>query len=123
MQAIAIALGGALGALARYWATSAVTFWLGKDFPYGTLTVNVMGSLLIGFLSITLLERASIAPEWRGFLQVGLLGAFTTFSTFSLDTLQLLQQAAYLKALVNVFGSVLLCLLATYIGILLAKTL
>lgn len=121
MQVIAVALGGALGALARYWTANLITGWLGRDFPYGTLAVNIVGSLLIGFLSVILLERTAIAPEWRGFLIVGLLGAFTTFSTFSLDTLHLLQQAAYLKAFINVFASVLLCLIAAYLGTLLAK--
>lgn len=123
MQILAIACGGALGALARYGVSHAITLWLGRGFPYGTLTVNVVGSLLLGFVSVILLERATLAPEWRGFLVVGLFGAFTTFSTFSLDTLHLLQQAAYLKALVNVLGNVLLCLVAAYIGILLAKAL
>lgn len=121
MQIAAVALGGALGAVARYWTVVWVSAYLGRDFPYGTLVVNVTGSLLIGFLSVILLERVSIAPEWRNFLIVGLLGAFTTFSTFSLDTLYLLQQAAVVKALLNVFANVLFCLIAAYVGTLLAK--
>ncbi len=120
-QTLIIAFGGALGAAARYWASSLVALWLGRDFPYGALVVNVAGSFLMGFLSIWLAERVAIAPEWRSFLLIGLLGAFTTFSTFSLDTLHLLQQAAYIKAGMNVLLSVSFCLGAAYLGVILAK--
>ena len=83
-QALAIATGGAIGALLRYWTSLAVHSKLGAGFPYGTLTVNVIGSLLMGFLYIWFVDRLAMGPAIRGFLFIGVLGAFTTFSTFPL---------------------------------------
>ena len=83
-QTLAIAAGGAIGALLRFWASNGVYALLGRGFPYGTLVVNVLGSLAMGYLYIVMIERAALAPEWRAFALVGLLGAFTTFSTFSI---------------------------------------
>ena len=117
LQLIAIASGGAVGALLRFWTVEGMAVWLGRSFPYGTLTVNVIGSLLIGFLYVLLVEKGSFAPEWRSLLVVGLLGAFTTFSTFSLDTIQLLQHGYMVKAMINVLMSVVLCLLAVWLGL------
>ncbi|MFP5504999.1 MAG: fluoride efflux transporter CrcB [Gammaproteobacteria bacterium] len=122
-QLVAIAAGGALGALLRFWVASGVAAWLGRGFPYGTLLVNVSGSLAIGVLYILLLERADVGAVWRLFLMTGLLGAFTTFSTFSLETLVLIESGEYLKAGVNVLLSVILCLAAAYAGILLGRQL
>lgn len=85
-QLVAIAAGGAVGALLRFWVASGVAVWLGRDFPYGTLIINTTGSLAIGVLYVVLLERFDGGLAWRAFLVVGLLGAFTTFSTFSLET-------------------------------------
>lgn len=122
-QLVAIAAGGALGALLRFWVASGVAAWLGRGFPYGTLLVNVSGSLAIGVLYILLLERADVCAVWRLFLMTGLLGAFTTFSTFSLETLVLIESGEYLKAGFNVLLSVILCLAAAYAGILLGRQL
>lgn len=122
-QLVAIAAGGALGALLRFWATSGVAAWLGRDFPYGTLLVNVSGSLTIGVLYILLVERADVGTVWRLFLMTGLLGAFTTFSTFSLETLILIESGEHLKAVMNVLLSVFLCLAAASAGILLGRQL
>lgn len=122
-QLVAIAAGGALGALLRFWVASGVAAWLGRGFPYGTLLVNVSGSFAIGVLYILLLERADVGAVWRLFLMTGLLGAFTTFSTFSLETLVLIESGEYLKAGVNVLLSVMLCLAAAYAGILLGRQL
>ncbi len=121
MQLLAIGVGGALGALLRYWTSTGVHHLLGRDFPYGTLTVNVLGSLLIGLLSVVMLDRLSVGPEWRAGLLIGLLGAFTTFSTFSLDTLNLIEQGAMFKALLNVTASVVLCLAAVWVGVILGR--
>ncbi len=118
----AIAAGGAIGALLRFWVSSSMYALLGRDFPYGTLIVNVWGCFLMGFLSIFMLERF-ISAEWRVALLIGLLGAFTTFSTFSLETLTLLQGGEQTKALLNIFISILLCLLATWLGMSLARQL
>lgn len=122
-QTLAIAAGGALGAVLRYWASSAVHARLGTGFPYGTLTVNVLGSLLIGFLSVWLLERMVAGPGLRAFLLIGLLGAFTTFSTFSLETLNLLEGGEPGRAALNIIASVLVCVAAASLGVLAARQL
>ncbi len=116
-QILMIAGGGALGAVLRYWLSSGVYAWLGRGFPYGTLAVNLLGSLLMGFLYVLLIERLAAGPEWRAALLVGLLGAFTTFSTFSLETLNLLEQAQVLKAVLNALISVLACVFAAWLGV------
>lgn len=118
---LAIAFGGALGALGRYGVTQGVHGVLGRGFPYGTMTANVIGSLIIGVLFVLLIERQDVSPELRGFLVVGFLGAFTTFSSFSLETINLMTQGEMGKAILNVFFSVTLCLVATWGGILLAR--
>ena len=120
-QTLAIAAGGAAGAVARYWVSNGVYGLLGRDFPYGTLAVNVLGSLAMGFVYVLLLERVLAAAELRGLLLVGFLGAFTTFSTFSLETLNLIEQAAHLKAVTNVLVSVLVCILAAALGVWLGR--
>ena len=122
-QALAIAAGGAIGALLRFWMSNGVYVLLGRGFPYGTLAVNVLGSLVMGFLYIVMLERLSLGAEWRGFVLVGLLGAFTTFSAFSMETLTLLEQADYGKAITNMLLSVVACVAAAYIGVLMARQL
>lgn len=122
-QTLAIAAGGALGALLRYWTSTTVYTRLGTGFPYGTLTVNVVGSLLIGFLSVWLMERMVAGPALRGFLLIGVLGAFTTFSTFSLETLNLLEAGSLGKALLNIIVSVLVCIACASVGVLAARQL
>ena len=122
-QTLAIALGGAAGAVARYWASNGVYGLLGRGFPYGTLFVNVLGSLVMGVLYILLLERMSVGPEVRGVLLIGFLGAFTTFSTFSIETLNLIEQAAYVKAMLNALLSVVVCIGAAWLGVLLGRSL
>jgi len=121
MQTLAIAAGGAVGALGRFWVSSAVYGWLGRGFPWGTLVVNVAGSLAMGFLYVLLVDRMALSAEVRAALTVGLLGAFTTFSTFSLETLNLIEGGEPLKAALNVAVSVLLCLLAAWAGVMLAR--
>jgi CrcB protein len=123
MQVIAIALGGAAGAVMRFWTSTAVYALLGRDFPYGTLMVNVLGSLVMGFLSVVLIERMVVSPEWRAALLIGFLGAFTTFSTFSLETLHLMEQGAQFRALLNIILSVVLCIGAAWMGLLAARQL
>ena len=122
IQTLAIAGGGAVGALLRFWVSTWVYARLGRDFPWGTLVVNVAGSLLMGLLYILLIERLSFPPVWRAALLVGLLGAFTTFSTFSLETLNLIEDGALFKALMNVLLSVVMCLLGAWLGILFGRT-
>ncbi len=122
-QTLAIAAGGALGALLRFWVSNGVYAILGRGFPYGTLAVNVLGSLAMGLLFILLIERLALGAEWRAFLLIGLLGAFTTFSTFSIETLTLIEQAEYLKATANAVISVVACVGAALVGVMLARQL
>jgi CrcB protein len=118
-----IASGGAVGAVMRYGASLGVYSMLGRGFPYGTLFVNVLGSLLMGFLSIVMLERFNVGPEWRAAILVGLLGSFTTFSTFSIETLNLLEQGDFTRAILNMLLSVSVCLIAVWFGIILGRQL
>lgn len=120
-QVLAIAGGGAAGALLRYWISTGVYTLIGRGFPYGTLVVNVMGSLLMGFLYIWLLERVPGGVAMRAFLLIGLLGAFTTFSTFSIETLNLMEAGQFGKALLNTLLSVVLCIAAAALGVMLAR--
>lgn len=122
-QLLAIAGGGALGAILRFGVSNSIHRLLGRDFPYGTLVVNTVGSLLMGLCFVLLVERMAVSAEWRSALLVGLLGAFTTFSTFSFETLALFNAGAPIKALVNIMMSVMLCLLATWLGMTLGRQL
>lgn len=114
---VLIAVGGAFGAVSRYGTALGVYSVFGRSFPYGTLFVNVIGSFLMGILSIMLLDRFNIGPEWRAAILVGFLGAFTTFSTFSIETLNLLEQGDLVRALLNMLLSVSLCILAVWFGV------
>ena len=122
MQTLAIAGGGAMGALLRFWMSTGIYNVLGRGFPYGTLAVNVLGSLLMGFLYVLLIDKLPMSPTWRAALLVGLLGAFTTFSTFSMETLNLIEEGEMIKAMLNVALSVVLCLFAAWIGVLAGRT-
>ncbi|MDY6941741.1 MAG: fluoride efflux transporter CrcB [Pseudomonadota bacterium] len=119
---LAIAAGGALGALARYWMSVWVQRVAGTDFPLGTLSVNVVGSLILGFLYSWSLTRADSAPLVRSLLMVGFLGSFTTFSTFSVETLNLLTAGAFGKSLANIVLSVSIALVAASIGAWFGRT-
>lgn len=114
----AVAVGGALGSMARFWMTGAVTALTGARFPYGTLLINVLGSFVIGAVAgLTLTPaRMSMHPDLRIFLMVGICGGFTTFSAFSLQTLELLQNGDVAPAVFYVAGSVILCVLAVWLG-------
>lgn len=121
IKLIAIASGGAIGAVLRYAIASGTHSLLGRGFPYGTLAVNIIGSLGIGVVYVLFLERLTLGPEWRAAVQVGLFGALTTFSTFSMETLLLLEGGETQKAVLNVVLSVSLCLAATWAGMVLGR--
>ncbi len=120
---MAIAAGGATGAVLRFWMSNQVYVWLGRGFPYGTLMVNVLGSLLMGLLSVLLIERLSLGSEWRAVILIGFLGSFTTFSTFSMETLNLIEAGAYSKAMLNTVISVVLCVVAAWMGVIAGRQL
>lgn len=118
---LAVALGGAGGAVSRYLATRAVNQWLGSTLPYGTLAVNVLGSFLLGALAWTFRERLELRPEVQLLLTTGFMGAFTTFSTFSLETWLLALDGAWGRAVLNVSLNLILSLLACGFGIWLLR--
>ena len=113
-----IALGGALGSVARFGASEAVARGMGAAFPWGTLAVNVVGSFVIGFFATLTAPggRWPVGSEGRHFFMTGVLGGFTTFSSFSLQTLGLMREGEWLRAGGNVTGSVALCLVAVWLG-------
>ncbi len=114
-----VALGGALGALARYGISGWVYDRMGESFPWGTLVVNLVGCLALG-LVIRWLQVSAVSPEVPPFLTIGVLGAFTTFSTFSYETVALLQEGQWLRAGLYMGGSVVLGLIAMVAGMALA---
>ncbi len=116
-----IALGGAVGAILRYLASLGIHGLAGTGFPYGTLLVNVLGSFLIGVLYVVIIEAPAGFTHYRAPLIVGLLGAFTTFSAFSLETVHLLEGGEVVKAGLNVLFNVVLCLGACWGGLTLAR--
>lgn len=122
-QALAIAAGGAIGALMRFWMSTWVYARLGSDFPYGTMVVNVLGSLVMGVLYVLLVERMDLDPVWRAALMVGVLGAFTTFSAFSIETLNLIESREHIRAILNIILSVVLCIVAAWAGVIAGRTL
>ncbi|MBI3344915.1 MAG: fluoride efflux transporter CrcB [Gammaproteobacteria bacterium] len=122
-QLIAIAAGGAAGSLLRFWMSSGVHALAGRQFPYGTLAVNVLGCLLMGILFVLLTERLNLGPVWRAGLLIGLLGGFTTFSAFSMETINLIEEGAPLKASLNVLLSVFISLAATWLGVVAGRQL
>jgi len=116
-----IAIGGAFGAVMRFLSQATVYELVGKTFPYGTLFVNVTGSFLMGLLSIFLVEKFNLSAEWHLAILVGVLGSFTTFSTFSIETLVLFEQGDVFKAMTNILLSIVLCIIAVWVGAYLAK--
>jgi CrcB protein len=124
MQAyFAIAIGGTLGCWARYGMTVLIQAIWGRDFPYATLSINVLGSFLMGFLFIETLERLTIGPHFRIGVLTGFLGGFTTFSTFAMEALLLAEQGDAAKSALYVILSVGLGLAAAFGGAYIARNL
>src|SRR5918911_3142550 len=113
-----VAIGSALGGVARYWCSGLVARLIGETFPWGTLVVNVVGSFIIGlFATLTAPDgRVFASSEVRVFVMVGLCGGYTTFSSFSLQTLALARDGEWGRAILNVNASVTLCLVAVWLG-------
>jgi fluoride exporter len=120
---LAIAVGGTLGCCARYTVTNLVQAVYGRDFPYATLSINLLGSFLMGFLFIETLERLTISPALRTGILTGVLGGYTTFSTFEMETLLLVEQGEALKAILYILLSVGLGFLCAFGGAYIARNL
>jgi CrcB protein len=118
-----IAIGGALGSVARFWVGSAIGSRMGFKFPYGTLVVNLTACLVIGFTLTYLGRRADLNPAWRFFIPIGFIGAYSTFSTYEWETLSTLRSGAFMLAALYAGGSLILGLAATWAGAALAEIL
>lgn len=123
MHWLAVGLGGALGAMARYAVTAYLVPVSPHRFPIGTLSVNVLGSLLIGIFYVLIVERLHLAEQWRHVIMVGFLGAFTTFSTFSLETFALWQNGHGGLAASYIVVSVIACLVAVSCAVFITQKL
>lgn len=121
MDYLLVGLGGFLGANARYLVANWIGRRYGMSLPYGTLIINVSGSFVIGLFVVLVTERFIVHPHWRLFFAVGFLGAYTTFSTFSFESLALMKNGFWLLSLLNIVGSVVLGLMATLSGVMLAR--
>jgi fluoride exporter len=118
---IGVALAGALGALTRYGLEGLISGRFSGSFPLGTLVINVSGSFALGLLFVVLTERTAVDPALRTALTIGFLGAYTTFSTFSFETVRLLEDGAYGMAALNVAASIGLGLIAVWAGMSLGR--
>lgn len=122
---IVIAIGSALGGVTRYWCSGVAARLIGETFPWGTLIVNILGSFVIGFFATLTAPdgRVFVSSTTRQFVMIGICGGYTTFSSFSLQTLNLMNDGEWLYAGANVTLSVLLCLVAVWLGYILAISL
>lgn len=120
-QLLLIFIGGGLGSLTRFSLSKFIQENIDKAFPFGTLGVNMLASLILGILVGMFETKTLINPNYRTFIAIGFCGGFSTFSTFSNDTLQLIQNNRLPEALLNVLLNVVLCILATFGGLTLAK--
>ena len=111
-----IALGGALGSIARYWVGSSIANRMGTKFPYGTMIVNLTACLILGFTLTYLGRRADLNPAWRFLIPVGFIGAYSTFSTYEWETLSTMRSGAFVLAALYAGGSFILGLIAVWVG-------
>jgi len=119
LDMLLIFVGAGCGGVFRYWISNVSYWFFGRQFPYGTLIVNVSGCFLMGLLFALLIERFNGAgPQLRSLLLIGLLGGYTTFSSFSIETLNLFENGAPLAGVANILLSVVLCLAATWLGVI-----
>jgi CrcB protein len=117
-----VGLGGIIGALSRYYIGNAFALWFGLAFPYGTMFINITGSTLLGLIQVLAMERFLFSPRFRLFSGVGFCGAYTTFSTFTRETLNLIQAHPGV-ALLYCAGSVVCCLLGSWLGMVAGRLL
>lgn len=121
LKYVYIAVGGALGAIARYWVGSEVANRMGTKFPYGTFIINISACVIIGFSLTLLAKRAELNPAWRFLIPVGFVGAYSTFSTYEWETLSSIRTGAFFMAALYAVSSFVLGLLAVWGGVLLAE--
>jgi CrcB protein len=122
MGVVYVALGGAIGASARYLVSNWMASWFGTDFPWGTFFANISGSFLIGIV-LVLVEGGSLPSEFRLLVAVGILGGYTTFSSFSYESLQLITSGAIFATFLNMLGQLALGLLFVYLGVIVGRLL
>lgn len=122
-RTILVGIGGLIGSLARYWLAGVAQRWAGAGFPAGTLTVNVLGSFVVGLVMVLSLDRGLLSADMRLLLAVGLCGGFTTMSTFSYETVALLRDGDVLIALANLGATIVVCFLAVWLGQLVGRLL
>ncbi len=123
MQFLWIGIGGFLGANARFLLGQEIGRRLGTSFPYGTMTINVVGAFLIGIIFTLLTDRFLVDPLWRQLIVIGFLGGFTTFSSYAMETISLLQDGRWSSALLYVLGNNVIGLVACAAGVSLARSL
>jgi CrcB protein len=120
-QILAIAAGGAVGSVLRFWVSTWVYALLGRSFPYGTFAVNILGCFTMGFLFVLFTDRLSDSVILRAGILIGVLGGFTTFSTFSIEAFNLIEQGETLKSLLYMFASLILCVTGTWLGVVIGR--
>ena len=118
---IYIAVAGALGTLSRYWLGTVVNRIFGSEFPYGTLVINVLGCLIIGYFMYVALNTADFNPILTTAFTIGFLGAFTTFCTFSYETIKLIENGSWFSAMINIMLNITIGLFSTIFGFFLGK--
>lgn len=121
MKIFIIGLGGFIGAIMRYSISGWIYKVFGSNLPWGTLTVNVLGSFVLGFFIFFSEDRQSFTPLWRSFIAVGMMGALTTFSTFSYETFVMIQENLFSQVLLNILLNLVLTILAVWAGMILAR--
>jgi len=118
MMILSIAVGGAVGAVGRYLTMVGFGHWVGHSFPYGTLVINIIGSLILGAVIEVIALTWSPSEAFRSFLVIGMLGSFTTFSTFSLDVMTLIERGEFLSAASYIIASVVVSVAALFFGMI-----
>jgi len=121
MKILLIGVGGFLGAIGRFYVSKGTMALIGSKIPYGTLAVNVIGSFLLGLVFVLSVEKLVISDNMRMLIAVGFLGAFTTFSTFSVETLYLIEDGAYASAFIYIASNLVLSLVAAFLGMWLGR--
>ncbi len=121
IKAAIIFVGGGIGSVLRYAMSGWVYAIMGADFPYGTFAVNIIGSFVIAFFLTIADDRFLVSLNLKAFIAIGILGGFTTFSTFTYETLELFKNGSYITAATNIVGSIVVALLAAWLGNLVGK--